>query len=129
MLLGWIVPAALDLWREMWKEGYRHIAGELSPWAAHQLELVPAGKALKFWGFGQSERLRTCTRSQLRMTVSFGVVISKRSSRNGWSAELARLNLHDSRLQRMAELTNNGYSREKAPEQLELLNREPCTDR
>jgi hypothetical protein len=60
------------------------------------------------------------------MTVSFGVVISKRSSRNGWSGELAKLNLHHSRLQRMVELRNNGYSREKAPELLELLTASPA---
>src|SRR5262245_6944275 len=36
------IPALLRaLWPQMWKEGYRHIAAELSPWAAHQLEFVP----------------------------------------------------------------------------------------
>jgi len=25
-----------DLWPEMWTQGYRHTAAELSPWAAHQ---------------------------------------------------------------------------------------------
>ena len=33
-----------DLWREMWKEGYRHSAGELSPWAAHQSGTCASGK-------------------------------------------------------------------------------------
>ena len=38
------IPKLLTtLWTVMWKEGYRHIAAELSPWAAHQLEFVPVG--------------------------------------------------------------------------------------
>ena len=29
------------LWPEMWKAGYRHVAAEVSPWAAVQLETAP----------------------------------------------------------------------------------------
>ncbi|MGA9673344.1 MAG: hypothetical protein WBQ94_29410, partial [Terracidiphilus sp.] len=32
------------LWPQMWKDGYRHVAAEVSPWAAHQLEDVPPGQ-------------------------------------------------------------------------------------
>jgi hypothetical protein len=39
------IPALLRaLWPEMWREGYRFIAAEVSPWAAHELESVPLGK-------------------------------------------------------------------------------------
>lgn len=39
------IPALLRaLWPEMWKLGYRHVAAEVSPWAAHQLEFAPTGK-------------------------------------------------------------------------------------
>lgn len=37
------IPALLrDLWPQMWRDGYRNIAAEVSPWAAHQLEFAPA---------------------------------------------------------------------------------------
>ena len=31
------------LWPQMWRDGYRHVAAEVSPWTAHQLETIPAG--------------------------------------------------------------------------------------
>jgi hypothetical protein len=39
------IPTLGVLWPQMWKVGYRHIAAEVSPWAAYQLELVPATPA------------------------------------------------------------------------------------
>src|ERR1700693_2347745 len=45
------IPALLRvLWPEMWRQGYRHIAAEVSPWAAHQLESVPAVTSPKVRG-------------------------------------------------------------------------------
>ena len=45
------IPALLEsLWLEMWKLGYRHIAAELSPWAARELEFAPAGKGPEVQG-------------------------------------------------------------------------------
>jgi hypothetical protein len=45
--------AKFQRWRplaEMWKQGYRHIAAEVSPWAARQLELVPLGQGPEIQG-------------------------------------------------------------------------------
>jgi hypothetical protein len=45
------IPALLrSFWPEMWKLGYHHIAAELSPWAAHELEFAPMGKDLNIRG-------------------------------------------------------------------------------
>jgi hypothetical protein len=45
------IPALLRaLWPEMWRQGYRHIGAEISPWAAHQLESVSAGKGSEVRG-------------------------------------------------------------------------------
>lgn len=42
------IPALLrDLWPAMWQGDYRYIAAELSPWAANQLEFVPADRQPK----------------------------------------------------------------------------------
>jgi hypothetical protein len=53
------IPALLrDLWPAMWQGGYRHIAAELSPWAANQLEFVPADrqpKLLTLWSKGEAQ--------------------------------------------------------------------------
>jgi hypothetical protein len=35
------IPAMIrDLWPSLWKTGYRHVAAELSPWAAGMLEFA-----------------------------------------------------------------------------------------
>jgi hypothetical protein len=114
-----------DLWREMWKQGYRHIAGELSPWAAHQLELVPAGKGpevLGLWTKREVEGVHAFATPH--ESVLWGCDMEEVQPQL-LVPELAKLNPHDSSLHRMVELTKNGYSREKAAELLELLTESP----
>jgi hypothetical protein len=42
------IPTLLKvLWPDMWTQGYRFIAAEVSPWVAHQLEFVPTGRGPK----------------------------------------------------------------------------------
>jgi hypothetical protein len=57
------IPALLrDLWPEMWQQNYRHIAAELSPWAANQLHwLLPAASRLRS-RCGRSRPLCSCSR-------------------------------------------------------------------
>lgn len=120
------IPLLLkDLWREMWKEGYRHIAGELSPWAAQQLELVPAGKGpavLGLWTKREVEDVHAFATPQ--ESVLWGCDMEEEQPQL-LVPELAKLNPHDSSLHRMVELTKNGYSRENAPELLELFTESP----
>src|SRR2546426_11144404 len=45
------IPALLRaLWPQMWRDGYRNITAEMSPWAAHQLEFAPANGGPKIHG-------------------------------------------------------------------------------
>jgi hypothetical protein len=75
------IPALLRvLWPEMWRQGYRHIGAEVSPWAAHQLESVPAGKGPEVGFFGQNKKQLMFMRSPIEMQTSSGVAIWRRNS-------------------------------------------------
>ena len=61
------IPALLRLlWPEMWTQGYRHIAAEVSPWAAHQLEFVPTGKGPKVQALWTKQEATDLARALLR---------------------------------------------------------------
>src|SRR5258708_26082356 len=50
------IPALLrELWPQMWRDGYRNIAAEMSPWAAHQLEFAPVDGGSKIQGLWSKE--------------------------------------------------------------------------
>jgi hypothetical protein len=58
------IPALLAaLWPQMWKEGYRHQAPEVSPRAAHELELVPLVKGPVVRGLWTKEQQPLLTHS------------------------------------------------------------------
>jgi len=70
------IPKLLTtLWPVMWKEGYRHIAAELSPWAAHQLEFVPVGKGSDIMGLWTKRELSDVRTLLDQTRMSFGVAI------------------------------------------------------
>ena len=115
------IPALLRvLWPEMWRSGYRHIAAEISPWAAAQLEADPAVHGPKIAGLW--------TRRQARDARSF----AHPGSSVLWGCdmeeiqpellarELQSLNPTDRSLQQIVELTKDGYSRRMAPQLLAL---------
>jgi len=113
------IPALLRvLWPEMWKLGYRHIAAEVSPWVAYQLDLVTAG---------QGEDIRALWTKQ-EATAVHAFADSKTSVLWGCDMEeeqpqfliraLARLNPADSNLASMVALTGHGYQRKMAPDLL-----------
>lgn len=118
------IPALLRvLWPVMWKQGYRHIAAEVSPWAAHQLEFVPVGKGpavLALWTKREVSDVHALADSNAN--VLWGCDIEEVQPQM-LIAELASLNPSDLDLRRMLELTKDGYTRKMAPDLLDLAKR------
>jgi hypothetical protein len=115
------IPALLrDIWPDLWKQGYRHIAAEISPWAAHQLELVPVGKGPEIQGLWTKQEATTVHALAANdATVLWGCDMEEIQPQF-LIRELAALNAGDSNLKRMVAFTRDGYSRTLAPELLEL---------
>jgi hypothetical protein len=76
------IPALLrDLWPQMWRDGYRHIAGEMSPWAANQLEFGPADGSVKVEGLWSKQEAYSFTHWEGRHSQFSGAAIWTRCSR------------------------------------------------
>jgi hypothetical protein len=118
------IPALLrNLWPEMWEKGYRHIAAEVSPWAAHQLELVPAGKGPEIRGlWTKQEAADVHAPAGPGASVLWGCDMEEEQP-EFLIRELAALSPTDSNLKQMVELTKNGYNRKLAPDLLDLARR------
>lgn len=115
------IPALLHaLWPEMWKQGYHHIAAEVSPWAASQLEFAPEGKGPEIVGLWTKQQARDARQFAERDSqVLWGCDIEEIQPQF-LIAQLSSLNPSDTDLQRMAEITKNGYDRKLTPALLEL---------
>ena len=114
------IPALLHmLWPEMMKAGYSHIAAELSPWAAQQLEFGPGG----------APDLRALW---TRMDARFVHIPAAGTQAALWGCDmeegqaeqlirdLAALNPENSALQQMNKLVGSGFNRSIAPQLLDL---------
>lgn len=118
------IPALLkSLWPEMWKLGYRHIAAELSPWAAHELEFVPMGTGPNIRGLWTKQEASDAHAFADSTTGVIWGCDMEEEQPELIIRELARLNPIDSSLSRMRELTKDGYDRKMAPRLLELAER------
>jgi hypothetical protein len=115
------IPALLRaLWPEMWGNGYRHIAAEMSPWAANQLEFTPADrqpKLLTLWSKQEALFVHSLGASQ---PVLWGCDMDE-SQPHLLLRDLAATGPSSPALMRMLDITKNGYKRELAPELLQLL--------
>ena len=108
------------LWPVMWKQGYRHIAAEVSPWAAHQLEFAPMGKGPAVKGLWTKEEVSDVHMfADSNEGVIWGCDIEETQPQL-LIGELASLNPDDRNLKRMRELTKDGYNRKMAPDLLNL---------
>jgi hypothetical protein len=118
------IPALLAvLWPEMWKRGYQHIAAELSPWAAYQLEFVPAGQGPEIqalWTKQEANAVHAFANS--KTSVLWGCDMEEEQPQF-LIRTLATLNPTDSNLSRMVELTQRGYNRQEAPDLLAFAER------
>jgi hypothetical protein len=116
------IPALLRvLWPEMWRQGYRHIGAEVSPWAAHQLESVPAGRGPEVRGlWTKQEATDVHALADPDEKVVWGCDMEEEQPQS-LIRQLAALNPGDSNLRRMVELTKDAYKRKMAPDLLDLV--------
>ncbi len=118
------IPTLLKvLWPDMWTQGYRFIAAEVSPWVAHQLEFAPTGKGPKIQSlWTKQEATEVHALADSNTTVIWGCDMEEEQPQL-LIQELARLNPGDPNLRRMVELTKDGYNRNMAPDLLDLAER------
>ena len=101
------------LWPQMWRDGYRHVAAEVSPWTANQLETTPASgpRIQGLWTKQQAADIRAFATPG--STVLWGCDMEEIHPEY-LIRDLAALNPGDSSLKQMVSLTSNGYSRKMA---------------
>lgn len=115
------IPSLLRaLWPEMWRDGYRYIAAEMSPWAANRLEFTPADrqpKLLTLWSKQEALFVHSLGASQ---PVLWGCDMDEFQP-HLLIRDLAAANPGSPSLTRMVDLTKSGYKREMAPELLQFV--------
>ena len=109
------------LWPQMWRDGYRHVAAEVSPWTAHQLETIPAGTGPRIQGLWTRQQA-----ADVRAFATPGSIVLWGCDMEEIHPEylirdLAALNPGNSSLKQMVSLTSNGYSRKRASDLLALM--------
>jgi hypothetical protein len=113
------IPQLLsDLWPGLWRAGYRHVAAEVSPWAATHLQRSAAEDPTPIRGLWTREQAAVIGRFA-GQSVLWGCDIEEPHP-DRLIQQLARLNSGDARLRRMVTITSGGYSRKDAPELLRL---------
>src|SRR5712692_9286293 len=110
-----------DFWPSLWTLGYRHVAAELSPWAARRLEFERS-KLLPEGGHGLWRTAEADTVTALKKgspAVLWGCDIEEVRP-DQLIRELALSNPGNRAREAMAEKTAPGYRRSAAPELFEL---------
>ena len=108
------------LWPQMWRDGYRHVAAEVSPWTANQLETAPApGPHIQgLWTHKQAADIRAF--ASPGTTVLWGCDMEEMHPEY-LIRDLAALNPANPQLKQMASLASNGYNRKMASDLLALM--------
>jgi len=119
------VPDLLsDLWPALWRAGYRHIAAEVSPWAAAHLQRSVAEDATPVPGLWTRKQAANILRfAAPGQFVLWGCDIEEEQP-DRLISQMMQLNISDPHLRRMLEIVSNGYSRKDAPELLRLAESE-----
>jgi hypothetical protein len=109
------------LWPQMWRDGYRHVAAEVSPWTAQQLETIPTGAGPRIQGLWTRQQA-----ADVRAFATPGSIVLWGCDMEEIHPEylirdLAALDPGDSSLKQMVSLTSNGYSRKMASDLLALM--------
>jgi hypothetical protein len=116
------IPALIRvLWPALWEKGYRHVAAEVSPWAAERLEF-PATRPPSNSGHGLWRQSEVDTVTAFRKgsdAVLWGCDIEEVRPAE-LIAELASKNPASEPLKTMAAKTRQGYQRSSAGELLGL---------
>lgn len=124
------IPQLLsDLWPTLWKAGYRHIAAEVSPWAATHLERPATEDRTPvpgLWTRRQAADMGRVATSQ--QSVLWGCDIEEMQP-DQLIREMALLNPADAGLHDMQGIAAHGYTRRLAPELLRIAKSEhPAKD-
>ena len=108
-----------SVWPTMWAAGYRHVAAEVSPWAANELEFGrPEETIAGLWT--RPEAAFVASLKAGSGTVLWGCDIEEPQPHR-LIRELAAANPGSQELQTAAETVKGGYRRQRAPALLELV--------
>ena len=102
-----------NVWPSMWESGYRAVAAEISPWAAHQLEFAP-GKVPVLGLWTQPEATFVTSLKKDRRAVLWGCDIEEVQPQL-LIRDLAALNPGDEHLRAAVEAAGDVYQRRTAP--------------
>jgi hypothetical protein len=101
------------IWPSMWKLGYRHVAAEISPWAADQLEFS-GGKVPVFGLWRQSEANFVTSFRTARDAILWGCDIDE-GQPHLLLRVLAAANPRNEQLDAAVQMVKSGYQRKMAP--------------
>jgi hypothetical protein len=117
-------PALIrSLWPSMWKIGYRHVAAELSPWAASRLEFPAqdgAGSLQRSFSWSQADVRFIAADRRGKTPVLWGCDMEEPRPHE-LIRDLAAANPKSPELQAAVALAQAGYQRSTAPALLEHL--------
>jgi hypothetical protein len=106
------IPALVrSLWTSMWEAGYRHVAAEISPWAADRLEFGSNAPIFGLWT--QPEATFVTSLKRDRTAVLWGCDIEE-AQPHLLIRELAAANPATTDLQAAADMVKTGYQRRMA---------------
>lgn len=111
------IPALLrDLWPQLWQAGYRHVAAEISPWAAEHLERISGHDTAltkSLWNRDQAATVRQFAAPNQR--VIWGCDMEEGQPER-LIVDMSSLNPEDANLRQMVGITSGDYKRSQAPE-------------
>lgn len=112
------------LWPDLWRSGYRHVAAEMSPWAANRVEFPRDGAATSFIGLWTAAEVELVTglTNEGAPSVLWGSDVEVLSP-HLVLRDLAGKNRENPHLKAMVEATAGGYRRSQAYLLGELLER------
>lgn len=109
-----------DLWPSLWQDGYRHVAAEVSPWAASHLQQDIHNDPTPVPGLWTRRQAAIVDQfSKPHDSVLWGCDIEEEQP-DQLIRQVARLNPMDKNLARMVALVSSGYKRSQAPELLQI---------
>jgi hypothetical protein len=110
------IPELLGhLWPSLWRDGYRHMAAEVSPWAATHLENSAAEDATPVWGLWTRKQAGIVRQlAAPGESVLWGCDIEEEQP-DRLIRQVAQLNPEDAVLRKMTDLVSRRYNRSQAP--------------
>lgn len=115
------IPELLSgLWPSLWQAGYRHVAAEVSPWAATHLQRSAAKDATPVPGLWTRKQAANVNRFAMPgQSVLWGCDMEEEQP-DRLIGQMAQLNPTDASLRGMREIISGGYSRKDALKLLRL---------